>query len=105
MPNKNLLTLTIKNSTGVTVGQISLDEVAADNPGPDSHSRADDVTDAQRRLLFRLVAKLGYESQAARDYVDRRLGPTKDRRAASRLIDELQEEVRREIGGGHAGVA
>ena len=73
--------------------------------GAEVETRADDITDAQRRLLFRLAARLGFEGEAARSYVDRRLGSPKDRRAASRLIDELQEEAKRDIGAGHAGAA
>ena len=105
MNTKTLLTLTVRNATGAVVGQISLDETAADNSGPDTSARADDITDAQRRLLFRLAARLGFEGQSARDYIDRRLDAPKDKRAASRLIDDLQEEAKRGNGVGHAGAA
>ena len=57
------------------------------------------VSEAQRRLLFRLASRLGYEGEPAREYIDRRLGAEPDKRAASRLIDDLQDEIKRSNGG------
>lgn len=103
-----LLTLTLRNARGEVVGEIALE----DSPGGQSNRHAQHnsqtggrdphdnrVTEAQRRLLFRLAARLGYESEAARQYIGRRLGPEPDKRAASRLIDDLQDELKRTAGG------
>ncbi len=115
--NTKILTLTIRNAAGDLVGELALEERAAMTGAPahappyaprpahvpthaphlqDDHA----ITEAQRRMLFRLTAKLGFEGESARTYVDRRLGPDKDRRSASRLIDELKDELRRNDNGG-----
>jgi hypothetical protein len=96
---KALLNLIIRNGRGETIAELALEPISQ-TPDPGERRPADFiVTEAQRRLLFRLAARLGFEGDRARDYVDRRLGPDPDKRAASRLIDELQDEVKRSNGG------
>jgi hypothetical protein len=108
MNKKNtLLTLTIRNANGATVGHISLEQAAEDAHEHEhrTSARAEEITEAQRRMLCRLASRLGYEGNAAREYIERRLETPKDRRAASRLIDVLQEETNRSNGAGHAGAS
>ena len=101
------LTLTIRNARGEVVGEIALEDTLPRQPenrtqrggrtgGENNDTR---VTEAQRRLLFRLASRLGYEGEAARQYIDRRLGNEPDKRAASRLIDDFQDEIKRSDGG------
>ena len=70
----------------------------ADTSGP--------CSDAQRRLLWRLALALGHEGEAASAFLGERLGIRGDRvptkREASRLIDQLEAEVRRQGNGSGA---
>ncbi|MCZ7679793.1 MAG: hypothetical protein M5U28_13930 [Sandaracinaceae bacterium] len=54
-------------------------------------------TDAQKRMVYRLVHQLGYEGDAARNFIATTLrlqpGETPGRRAASRLIDSLKDQL------------
>lgn len=74
------------------------EEPSADNTGP--------CSDAQRRLLWRLALALGHEGDVAQAFLAERLGIRGDRapskREASRLIDQLEAEVRRQGNGSGA---
>jgi hypothetical protein len=98
---KPILILTIRNGRGDTIAELSLEERAGRPAERHERSTAIEhaISDPQRRMLFRLAARLGFEGDRARDYVERRLGPDPDRRTASRLIDDLQDEVKRNNGG------
>jgi hypothetical protein len=54
-------------------------------------------TDAQKRMVYRLVHQLGYEGDAARNFIATtlRLQPseTPGRRQVSRLIDSLKDQL------------
>lgn len=54
-------------------------------------------TDAQKRMIYRLAQQLGYEDEAARKFITATLrlapGATPGRRAASRLIDTLKDQI------------
>ena len=92
----------------VNIGLVSLEELGGDEPvahasaAPESSTAvetpAPPMTEAQRRLLFRLAFALGYTADAASSFLDERAGvrpgETPSRRVASRLIDELDAEVR-----------
>lgn len=61
-------------------------------------------TDAQRRMVYRLVHQLGYEGEAARNFIATTLrlapGETPGLKQASRLIDTLKEQVGPNGSGG-----
>jgi hypothetical protein len=97
---KPILVVVVRNGAGETIAELSLEERPRSVPRENgSRYNEDRVTEAQRRMLFRLAASIGFEGERAREYVDRRLGPGADRRAASRLIDDLQDEMKRGNGG------
>ena len=54
-------------------------------------------TDAQKRMVYRLVHQLGYEGDAARNFIATTLrlqpGETPGRRQVSRLIDSLKDQL------------
>lgn len=88
----------------IRTAQIALDtdEARTAHPGPEplpdfGTSR---MSDAQRRMIYRLAFQLGHNGDAARDLIKHKLGsdPTKER--ASSLIDELQAQVRRKADNG-----
>ena len=111
----------------VDVGTVSLEELGGDDdfdadeaprsasaiapvtdarPANDSVDNSGPCSDAQRRLLWRLALALGYEGEAASAFLGDRLGIRGDRvptkREASRLIDQLEAEVRRQGNGSGA---
>jgi hypothetical protein len=119
---KTLMILKIRNSAGATIGEIALEE--PDGPSPaikpprvstrqqnlpdyDDSFEAKPVTDAQKRMLYRLALKLGHQGDAAREFIESRLSAfgngKPDRKTASYLIDKLQGEVKNNgDGGSHA---
>jgi len=97
---KALLHLVIRNGRGETIAELALEPQSATQEH-ERRSLESSVSDAQRRMLFRLAAQLGFEGDPAREYIERRLGASPDKRTASRLIDDLQDELRRGTGGRH----
>lgn len=103
----------------INVGMVSLDELGGDEAeviGDATPARTAPVapsgamSEAQKRILLRQAAQLGHEDDAAQRFISGRVGirdgraPTK--REASKLIDELDAELRRAgpravKGGGH----
>lgn len=84
-------------------------EPAVEKQRPVARAASDDrpgMTDAQRRRLWRLALRLGYEGDAAAAFIKERLGVRPDRKAtkheASKLIDELEAQARERGGKGHA---
>lgn len=103
----------------VDVGTVSLEELGGDDEvdEPESAPRttvndnygSGYMSEPQRRILFRIASQMGVEGDDVTPFLAERLGirdgrmPTK--REASRLIDELDAELRRGSGrvngGGH----
>lgn len=75
-------------------------------PEPQAVDVSGACSDAQRRLLWRLALALGHEGEAAETFLAERLGARTDRsptkREASKLIDALEAEVRRQGNGSGA---
>lgn len=75
-----------------------IEEPSVDTSGP--------CSDAQRRLLWRLALAMGFEGEAAQAFLTERLGIRGDRaptkREASKLIDQLEADVRRKGNGSGA---
>jgi|WetSurMetagenome_2_1015567.scaffolds.fasta_scaffold1419569_1 hypothetical protein len=123
---KEVLVLKIRNANGEIIGEIALEEpdgFASCTRAKPAHSKQqstyeyDDsrefkpVTDAQKRMLFRLALKLGHQGDAAREFIESRLSAfgngKPDCKTASYLIDKLQNEVKKadDNGGGRANAA
>ena len=117
---RQLFVVKIRNTEGVIVGEISLEEPENRSSGYKDrapsfrqHSTSDEmeakpITDAQRRMLYRLALKLGHQGDAARQFIESRLAAfgngNPDRKTASHLIDKLQTETGNgnDKRGGHA---
>ncbi len=116
---KEVLVLKIRNAKGLVIGEVALEEPDAPVAKPprvvsrqqslpehDDRQETKPVTDAQRRMLYRLALKLGHQGDAAREFIESRLAAfgngKPDRKTASYLIDKLQGEVKNNEGGSHA---
>jgi len=85
------------------IGMVSLEELGGDEldeePSPAPVARPDDpMTDAQRRMLWRQALALGHEGEDAARFIREQLGLEEGekggKRAASRLIDQLEQQLR-----------
>lgn len=111
--SKEIFVIKIRNTEGVVVGEIALEEpdsrassakertpLFRQYGGEDTDSKP--ITDAQRRMMFRLALKLGHQGDEARKFIEGRLAAygngKPDRKTASALIDKLQIET----GNGNA---
>lgn len=83
-------------------GNLHDDNPAIDGGGgtpPTARATDDDRpwTDAQKRMVYRLVHQLGYEGDAARNFIATTLrlqpGATPGRKQVSRLIDSLKDQL------------
>lgn len=75
---------------------------------PDEPAEAWPWSDKQKRFLYRLLQRLGYEGDTAKQYITTALrlnGEPPTRRQASELIDRLQAELGRNEKGGARGAA
>ncbi len=103
----------------VCIGTVALDELGGDEdvvdeparPAPASKPAPSNgygapITDKQRMMLLRLAHRLGHQGDAANAFIVRRLGLSEDKKAtkqeASRLIQDLEGELREHEGGSHA---
>lgn len=99
----------------VDVGTVSLEELGGDDENTDDYEPparppANDggaMSEAQRRILWRIASQLGIEGDDVPKFLAERLrirdGRTPNKREASRLIDELDGELRRGTGRGQGG--